>query len=96
METSLTLLARRMIAVGAITLFIAYCIYWIMFVPFYAIVLIHGGWNMFYSFIGADGVLGQLFFWLVTIFNPLSVLIVVAKIFALVSRRKVGTIDASL
>ncbi len=71
-------------------LWMGYCLWWIMSVPFFFLVLIKGGWEMYYSFTGLDGLTGQLSFWAATILNPVTLVIVASLIMIRIPRRKFG------
>jgi hypothetical protein len=92
----MTLWWRRSIVIAVIATFAAYSLYWIMFVPFFGIVLIHGGWNLFYDFTGLDGVMGQAFFWFTVIINPLTILIALGVVVNYVARRMSGDNNVEL
>ncbi len=87
---------RRIILLGVAATLLGYSIYWVMFVPFYGIILLHGGWKMFYGFVGVDGVWGQIFLWSFVVLNPLTIIILLCVILVYLGRRKLGATDASL
>jgi hypothetical protein len=64
--------------------------------PFFGIVIIHGGWNLFYDFTGLHGVMGQAFFWFTVIINPLIILIAPGIVVNYVARRMSGDNNVEL